>query len=209
VAATVLLLHGILDTPALWDGVAPQLEAEGFRVLRPAARGHAGEWRPGLDWSPHAAAEEAVALLRREAREGAHLVGHSRGGTAASWIAVDAPELVKSLSVVASPPQMTEAFRAHFRHLAPRARDAREAEAFAYLASIPEDDFPAMALRRYRGRALVVEAARDPLYAPTQTLFWRAFLPFAEFERVEHGHDVPREAPAWLAARLISFFGGG
>jgi pimeloyl-ACP methyl ester carboxylesterase len=160
-----------------------------------------------MDWSPVAEAADLVALLRQAAPGGAHLVGHSRGATSASWVAVEEPVLARSLALVASPPQASEAFRAHFRDLLPRVRTEREREALRYLAEIPEEDFPAFALRRWRGRALVVEAGRDPLYAPTQTLFWRAFLPYADFERVDDaGHDLPRERPEWLAERLLRFF---
>ncbi|GEM_PF-6569243 len=204
----ILLAHGVLDDASLWAGVADRLAAAGRRVLLPHSRGHGASepWRAGMDWSPRAEAADLTELLRRAAPEGAHLVGHSRGATALSWIAVEEPDFARSLALVASPPQASEAFRARFRDRLARARDPREAEALRYLSSIPDDDFPAESLRRWRGRALVVEAGRDPLYGPTSTLFWRAFLPFAEFERLDDaGHDVPRERPGWLADRLLRF----
>ncbi|MEA3201977.1 MAG: hypothetical protein QOE90_3405 [Thermoplasmata archaeon] len=202
----IVLLHGVLDDASLWRAVADRLA--GRRVLLPDARGHGASepWRAGHDWSPEAEARDVERLLRALG-EPAHLVGHSRGATAASWIAATEPTLVRSLAVVCSPPQASEAFRARFRQRAPR--DAREAEALRYLSTIPDEAFPAEALRRWRGPALVVEASRDPFYGPTSTLFWRVFLPYAGFERVEDaGHDLPREKPDWLAARLLSFWEG-
>lgn len=201
--APIVLLHGVLDSRELWRPVAQRLHAAGRRVLLVDSRGHgaAEPWAPGMDWSPRAGADDLLAALK----EPAHLVGHSRGAQIAGWIAVEEPALALSLAIVASPPQASEAFRAYFRGLLGRAAagSARAAECYQYLANIPEDDLPGALLRRYRGRALVVEPSDDPLYAPTSTLFWRAFLPFADFERPPGGHRLPVEQPEWLAERLL------
>lgn len=203
-----VLLHGVLDRPDAWRGVARRLHEAGRRVLVVHARAHDASppWRPGMDWSPQADARDVARLLREHAPEGAHLVGHSRGGTSASWLAVEEPALARSLAVVASPPQASEVFRAHFRRLLERETDPRRADALRYLATIPDDDFPEHALRRYRGPALVVEAEDDPLYSPTHTLFWRMFVPYGGFERVPGGHRFFAESDgsaAWLAGRLL------
>lgn len=157
-------------------------------------RSHLKDWETTVldDPAPQSPEEAALSLIAK--LEGpAHFVGHSRGGTIASWIAVHAPHLVKSLAVVASPPEASEAFRAHFRGK------------HEYLASIPDDAFPTHALRRYRGGALVVEVGDDPLYSPTHTLFWRAYLPYARFERFdEGGHDfLTREPGASKLAQIL------
>lgn len=203
--APIVLIPGILQAPSSWDAVARLLRAEGREVLQPDLGGPSR----GGSWGPEAVAEDAQALLREAAPAGAHLVGASRGATVASWVAVEAPGLVRSLAVVASPPQATEAFRATFRRKAERLGpegDARVRGALRYLATIPDDAFPTHALRRYEGRALVVEAEDDPLYSPTSTLFWRAFLPYADFERIPGGHTFYEEPEGarWLAARLFA-----
>lgn len=190
----VVLLHGVLRPPRDWDAVAARLRAAGWEVHAPRL--------PDEPASPADAFPAVADLVRGLAPDGAHLVGHSRGATVASWLAVESPELARSLAVVASPPQASEAFRAHFR----REHERAPHPVLAYLARIPEDDFPAHALRRYRGPALVVEAGDDPLYSPTHTLFWRAFLPYAGFERVdEGGHAFFARDPgaSWLADRLL------
>ena len=206
----VVLLHGILRSSRSWAGVARRLADAGRRVLLVDDRGHGATPGPVASWGPEAVADDALALLR--AVGPAHLVGHSRGGTAASWVAVREPALARSLAVVASPPEASEAFRAHVRPL--------PGEANAYLAAIPDDAVPAHALRKYAGPALVVEAEDDPLYSPTHTLFWRAYLPYASFERVpgagriptgssaplSGGHDFFEDDPAWLAERLLRHF---
>lgn len=204
----IVLLHGVLDGPEAWEGVARRLHAAGRTVHVVHARGHGASppWTPGMDWSPQAEAHDLERLLEGLTPAGAHLVGHSRGATSLSWVAVERPDLARSLALVASPPQASEVFRAHFRKLLAREQDPRRAEALRYLADIPDDAFPGHALRRYRGRALVVEAASDPLYSPTHTLFWRLFLPYADFERVEGGHRFfaeRDEGAAWLAERLL------
>lgn len=189
----VVLLHGVLRAPRDWDAVAARLRDAGWRVHVPSV--------PDAPPSPAEAWPLVEEVVRKVAPGGAHLVGHSRGATLASWLAVESPDLAASLTVVASPPQASEAFRAHFRREHERAPDPT----LAYLARIEDDDFPAHALRRYRGPALVVEAGDDPLYSPTHTLFWRAFLPYAAFERVEGGHAFFTRDPgaSWLADRLL------
>lgn len=187
----IVLLHGILDGPRAWEGVARRLRDAGREVVLHDAR-HLIE--------PHVVAEDARKLLP------AHVVGHSRGGTAAGWLAVEHPAGVRSLAVVASPPQASEAFRALFRRQLPTAR-AEDLPALRYLSDIPDDAFPEMQLRRFPGRALVVEYEDDPFYSPTHTLFWRAQLPYADFERVPGGHRAfaeSDEAASWLARRILA-----
>lgn len=207
--APLVLLHGILDSHEAWRRVAERLEARGRVVLLHASRGHPGgeAWRAGMDWSPRAEAADVAALLRGQAPGGAHLVGHSRGGTAAAWVALEAADLVRSLTLVATPPQASEAFRAHFRALLAEAKDDRAREALRFLSAIPDEEFPAEAMRRAHVPALVVEASRDALYSPTATLFWRMFLPYADFERIDAGHRffVEEAAADWLAERILAF----
>jgi len=205
--APVVLLHGVLDSSRAWALVADKLHAAGRAVILLDARGHGASspWSEGMDWSPRAESDDVLVALRDLAPEGAHLVGHSRGATSASWVAALEPALARSLAVVASPPQASEAFRAHFRSV--QTSGPREREACAYLATIPDDAFPAEALRRYRGPALVVEPSDDPLYSPVGTMFWRAFLPFADFERPPGPHRFHASEPgaSWLASRLLRF----
>lgn len=198
----VVLLPGLLRPPSDWDDVTAQWGAASI-----AARAIAFDGPP---WRPDEAAPALEARLGREHPGGAHLVGHGRGATVATWIAVNAPALVTSLTIVASPPEAGEAFRAHFRDRIARARDAGTREAFEAMATLPDDAFPGVALRRYQRPVLVVEAADDVLYSPTHTLFWRMFLPYASFERVEGADDASLlrgERARWLAQRIRAHLG--
>jgi pimeloyl-ACP methyl ester carboxylesterase len=207
--APVVLLHGILDSADVWARVAARLRAHGQRVVLvdAPAHGRSTPWRPGHPWAIEDEARDVASLLRALAPEGAHLVGHSRGATVASWVAAEAPELARTLAIVASPPQAGEAFRAHFRQRIERAQDERSRDALRYLSTLSDDEFPQHALRRYESPALVVEAEDDPLYSPVGTMFWRMFLPYADFERVPGGHRFFAESDEqaeWLARRLLA-----
>jgi pimeloyl-ACP methyl ester carboxylesterase len=198
-ARPVLLLPGLLRPPSDWNEVAAHLADLDVRALDV----------DGPPWRPDEAEPAIEARLRRDHPDGAHLVGHSRGAALASWIAVRAPELVATLTIVGSPPQPSEVFRAYFRDRIPHAKDAHQREALEAMAAMPDDAFPGLALRRYQKPALVVELADDPLYSPTHTLFWRMFLPYANFERVEDADHVAilRGAHAkWLADRIRAHF---
>ncbi|MFA5862169.1 MAG: alpha/beta fold hydrolase [Candidatus Thermoplasmatota archaeon] len=190
----IVLLHGVLRSTAAWRGVAQRLHAAGRTVILAEDEDHAR--------APNDAAADLIALMG----EGAHLVGHSRGGTVASWVAAERPELARSLVLIASPPDVSETFRAHFRALRKKADSAEDERTFDALSRLPEDAWPGLALRRYQGRALVIEAEDDPLYSPRHTLFWRTYLPYADFERVPGGHEFfteSAEQEAWLAERLL------
>lgn len=212
----VVMLHGVLASSDAWRGVARRLHDAGRAAWLLDARGHgrASPPTPGMDWGPQAAAQDVVAALDALAPDGAHLVGHSRGATAAAWVAVERPDLARSLAVVCAPAEGGEAFRAlHRRALAGLRPDAapHKREALARLAALPDDAFPAQLLRRYRGAALVVEAEDDPYYSPTQTLFWRRDLPYAAFERVPGGHAFFAESEdkeRWLAERILKHLEG-
>lgn len=96
--ASWLLLHGTPMSPEVWAGVRPIL-ADVHPVLAPQLR------------SPHAAAgaqaELAAAVLAdlpdpADDDGGLHVVGHSFGGQVAIEVALQAPERVRSLTILCS-----------------------------------------------------------------------------------------------------------
>ncbi|VWX61671.1 Hydrolase [Burkholderiales bacterium 8X] len=103
----VLLLHGSLSDYRYW---APQMAplAESYRVLALSLRHHwpaGGEASAncGLDaYSASSQVKDVVALIEDRELGPVHLVGHSRGAAVSLMLALQAPQLVRSL-VLADP----------------------------------------------------------------------------------------------------------
>jgi pimeloyl-ACP methyl ester carboxylesterase len=100
---TILLLHGFPDSLTLWNRVAPQLVAAGYRVIAPDLRGF-GESDAPLGRS-HYAMDRILGDLRGllnqlDVREPAHVVGHDWGAAVAWCLAMAHPELVRSSVVI-------------------------------------------------------------------------------------------------------------
>ncbi|APB01436.1 alpha/beta fold hydrolase [Nocardia seriolae] len=98
----VILVHGMGGDGHTWDRFAAQLVRRGRRVIIPDLRGHGR--------SAHAASyrfpEFGADLLRLCERIGlgvVDLVGHSLGGYAISWVAMERPELVRRLVIEEQP----------------------------------------------------------------------------------------------------------
>jgi pimeloyl-ACP methyl ester carboxylesterase len=96
----VLLIHGshIADTfatlmtePALRDH---------FNLIRYHRRGFAGSSRANAPLPVSTQAADCLSLLQRLGIDRAHIVGHSYGGAIALQLALDAPEAVRSLSLL-------------------------------------------------------------------------------------------------------------
>lgn len=215
----VALLHGALASASAWPRARERLAARGFRALALDDRGHGRSQpfgTPGNPWSALAMdtlREDAAAWLDAVAPGRVHLVGHSRGATVAAWLALDRPGKVASVALAASPPMASEAFRAFHRALLARAKRPEGsrgelAEAtWRWLSEIDDGDFPAEAMTQIRAPALVLEAGDDPLYSPTHTMFWRAWMKHARVERLDSGgHNFPFDdgtGEAWFHARLL------
>ncbi|MGC1497383.1 MAG: alpha/beta hydrolase [Sulfitobacter sp.] len=97
----VLLLHGFPQTHMLWHAVAPQL-ATHFTVIAPDLRGYGASSKPqGTEnYSFREMAKDQVALMGHLGFDAFNLVGHDRGARVAHRLALDAPEMVKSLSLM-------------------------------------------------------------------------------------------------------------
>jgi pimeloyl-ACP methyl ester carboxylesterase len=92
-APAVLCLHGAFDHGRMWDGVAPELAAQGFHVVAPDLRGHGDSSRVSSGHVWEASAVDIAVLARRFGTVG--LVGHSFGGGQALFVAAMWPELVR------------------------------------------------------------------------------------------------------------------
>src|SRR4029077_16866299 len=85
-----------------FDAVATGLAKAGFRVLRPQPRGVGGSRGSMTGLSLHDFARDTAAVIRHEKRGPAVLVGHAFGSWVARATAIDDPELVRGVVMVAA-----------------------------------------------------------------------------------------------------------
>jgi pyruvate dehydrogenase E2 component (dihydrolipoamide acetyltransferase) len=97
--APVILLHGFGATHAVWDAVHDVL-AGARHTIAFDLPGHAGSLAYPAGSAAHAA-KAVYAELERRAFSRAHIVGHSMGGAAAALVALIAPDLAASLTLLA------------------------------------------------------------------------------------------------------------
>ena len=97
----LLLLHGFPQTHAMWHAVGPAL-ARDFTVYAPDLRGYGASGKPpGTEpYSFRHMAADQIALLDHFGVDRCHVVGHDRGGRVAHRLALDAPDLVQTLTVM-------------------------------------------------------------------------------------------------------------
>ena len=97
----VLLIHGGVIA-ASYVPVMREPALARYRLIRYHRRGYAGSTKPepGASVSIGKQAADAAALLRHLRIERAHIVGHSYGGVIALQLALDAPQVVHSLTLL-------------------------------------------------------------------------------------------------------------
>ncbi len=97
----LLLIHGIGDSSATWDGVVPLLGKK-YTVLAPDLLGHGDSDKPRADYSLGGFANAMRDLLLLLGIDKATVVGHSLGGGVALQFAYQYPEMCERLVLVAS-----------------------------------------------------------------------------------------------------------
>jgi len=85
-----------------FDDVAAGIAKAGFRVLRPQPRGAGRSSGPMKDLSLHDFARDTAAVIRHAGGGPAVLVGHAFGNWVARMTAVDHPQLVRGVVIVAA-----------------------------------------------------------------------------------------------------------
>src|SRR6185295_16105970 len=96
-APALLFLNSIGSTRALWDRQRRAFEGA-YRVIQYDARGHGRSSVPPGPYTIAELAGDALAILDAEQIATAHVCGLSLGGITALWLAVHAPERVRSLT---------------------------------------------------------------------------------------------------------------
>ncbi|MGX1806444.1 alpha/beta fold hydrolase [Nocardia sp. NPDC055321] len=101
-AVPVVLVHGMGGDGHTWDRFAGRLGKLGRRVIIPDLRGHGRSAHAGSYLFPEFGAD-VLRLCERLGVGRVDLVGHSLGGYAASWVAMERPELVRRLVIEEQP----------------------------------------------------------------------------------------------------------
>jgi pimeloyl-ACP methyl ester carboxylesterase len=113
----VLLIHGSHVADAFLPLTRESALAQRYRLIRYHRRGFAQSDPHTGPFSIEEQAQDALALLKHLGLERAHVIGHSYGGVTAVQLALDAPNVVRSL-VLLEPPLWTSDGIAAFSELA-------------------------------------------------------------------------------------------
>ena len=98
----VIFLHGLGASMYAWRKNLPAVAAAGFRVIAFDNRGFGLSDKPPAPYDNAAYVRLAVALMDSLRLTDAVLVGHSMGGAIAAHVAIDYPQRVRGLVLVAS-----------------------------------------------------------------------------------------------------------
>jgi pimeloyl-ACP methyl ester carboxylesterase len=101
----LVLLHGLGSTIRDWERQVP-IFAQRYQVITGDMRGHGRSSKPPGPYSVPQFTADVVELLHQLQVESAHILGLSMGGMIAFQMAVDTPQLVKSMVIVNSGPEL-------------------------------------------------------------------------------------------------------
>ena len=101
----LILIHGLGSSTQDWEYQIPELQKY-FRVIAIDVRGHGRSGKPVETYSIQTFANDIKALIKHLELDKPHIVGISMGGMIAFQLAVDHPELLGSLTIVNSAPEV-------------------------------------------------------------------------------------------------------
>lgn len=96
---TVCLVHSLAADSGMWAEQVPALLRAGFAVLRIDLRGHGGSAATAGAYRMEELAADLAFVLQRLNRGPVHYVGLSLGGMSGQSLALDHPELIRSLMI--------------------------------------------------------------------------------------------------------------
>ncbi|MBW2478154.1 MAG: alpha/beta hydrolase [Deltaproteobacteria bacterium] len=102
---TLILIHGLGSSHLDWEHQVEFL-AEHFQIVTIDLRGHGKSGKPPGPYSVSLFASDVAKLIRSLRLAPAHVAGISMGGMVAFQLAIDAPELLKSLVIINSGPAL-------------------------------------------------------------------------------------------------------
>ncbi|MBJ7330263.1 MAG: alpha/beta hydrolase [Solirubrobacteraceae bacterium] len=97
----VVLVHGLMTPSFAWEPMADALAAGGYRVLRYDALGRGLSDRPAVSYDLPLYVRQLRELAAGLGIEEMHLVGWSMGGVIVSQLALESPDRVASLTLIA------------------------------------------------------------------------------------------------------------
>ena len=125
----LLFVHGWQGDHSIWDPIVAQLRAS-FRCIAPDLRGFGASSRAASPYTLEQYSEDLRALVHFLQLQRVVVLGHSMGGKVAVRFALDAPDLVEALVLVApvplGPAGFSEKGVAYLRATAGNASAARE-----------------------------------------------------------------------------------
>jgi pimeloyl-ACP methyl ester carboxylesterase len=101
----IVLLHGFTASQRWWDRVAPDLVRGGLRVIRFDLLGHGNSEKPRDGYEMDNQARLVAAALDKLRVRRATVIGHSMGGTVASALVEQEPQLVRKVGVIGTAPR--------------------------------------------------------------------------------------------------------
>ena len=131
----VAFLNGVMMTMASW-GLETRVLSKSWQCLLHDFRGQLRSGKPPGPYSLSLHAADLVALLDFLGIDRIHLVGTSYGGEVAMQFALDDPERVQSLVVIASVSEVGDELRQQVEHWIDVATTDREA---LYAATVPDN----------------------------------------------------------------------
>jgi pimeloyl-ACP methyl ester carboxylesterase len=114
--SSIVLIHGYTGSLNWWGRLAPLLTAD-HRVIRVELLGHGGSDKPTEGYSMENQANAIAEALSELGVSGATVVGHSLGGTVATALAEQSPELATRVVIVDQAPDDTFADRSFTQRL--------------------------------------------------------------------------------------------
>jgi pimeloyl-ACP methyl ester carboxylesterase len=100
----IVLIHCYTCSMDWWDGLAPLLEAN-HRVIRIDLLGHGGSDKPSTGYAIDDQASAVAEALAKLGVVGATVVGHSLGGSVATALAQQSPQLASRVVIIDQAPE--------------------------------------------------------------------------------------------------------
>ena len=198
-----MLSHGLGDDSSTWDVLEPML-ADTNRVVSWDLRGHGRSDAPSdpSAYSLEAGVADLLAVVE-ELGEPAHLVGHSLGGYLSLVVALRRPELVRSLTLIASGPGYRDAESlAAWNRYVDEAVTAMPVPAIAAGLCRQESSFVIDNLGALAAPVLVVVGERDKRFLAGAAVLERRVPRARLFVVAGAGHHVQRTHAGQVAAAV-------